>query len=79
MAEIDIRDKVNIYASSNLSIDDYASLRSDGNLKGIDVNLANAPDLLLTVAVLGAVDRPQLEYSAKGVFCFLITYTFRTT
>lgn len=26
MAEIDIRDKVNIYASSNLSIDDYASL-----------------------------------------------------
>ena len=35
--------------------DDYASLRSDGNLKGIDVNLSNAPDLLLTVAVLGAV------------------------
>ena len=35
--------------------DDYVSLRSDGNLKGIDVNLANAPDLLLTVAVLGAV------------------------
>ena len=35
--------------------DDYVSLRSDGNLKGIDVNLSNAPDLLLTVAVLGAV------------------------
>ena len=35
--------------------DDYVSLRSNGNLKGIDVNLSNAPDLLLTVAVLGAV------------------------
>ena len=35
--------------------DDYVSLRSDGNLKGIDVNLSNAPDLLLTVAVLAAV------------------------
>ena len=35
--------------------DDYVSLRSDGNLNGIDVNLADAPDLLLTVAVLGAV------------------------
>ena len=35
--------------------DEYVSLRSNGNLKGIDVNLANAPDLLLTVAVLGAV------------------------
>lgn len=35
--------------------DDYVSLRSDGNLKGIDVNLSNAPDLLLTVAVLGAL------------------------
>ena len=35
--------------------DDYVSLRSNGNLRGIDVNLANAPDLLLTVAVLGAL------------------------
>ena len=35
--------------------DEYVSLRSDGNLKGIDVNLSNAPDLLLTVAVLGAI------------------------
>ena len=35
--------------------DDYVSLSSNGNLKGIEVNLSNAPDLLLTVAVLGAV------------------------
>ena len=41
---------------ANVTIfDDYISLRSNGNLKGIDVNLADAPDLLLTVAVLGAV------------------------
>ncbi|MBQ6813190.1 MAG: 3-phosphoshikimate 1-carboxyvinyltransferase [Methanobrevibacter sp.] len=35
--------------------DDYIFISSDGNLKGIDVNLANAPDLLLTVAVLASV------------------------
>lgn len=35
--------------------DDYVSIRSDGNLQGIDVNLSDAPDLLLTVAVLGAL------------------------
>ena len=41
---------------ANVTIfDDYVSLRSNGDLKGIDVNLADAPDLLLTVAVLGAV------------------------
>lgn len=35
--------------------DDYVFISSDGNLNGIDVNLANAPDLLLTVAVLASV------------------------
>ncbi len=35
--------------------DDHITVKSDGNLKGIDVNLANAPDLLLTVAVLAAL------------------------
>ena len=35
--------------------DDYVSVRSNGHLKGIDVNLSNAPDLLLTVAALAAV------------------------
>lgn len=35
--------------------DDYVSIRSNGNLQGIDVNLSDAPDLLLTVAVLGAL------------------------
>ena len=35
--------------------DEYVSVRSNGNLKGIDVNLSNAPDLLLTVATLAAV------------------------
>ena len=34
---------------------DHVTIRSDGNLKGIDVNLADAPDLLLTVAVLAAL------------------------
>lgn len=49
---LDILEKMGV----NVTVfDDYVSLRSDGNLKGIDVNLANAPDLLLTVAVLGAV------------------------
>lgn len=35
--------------------DDSVIIKSDGNLKAIDVNLSNAPDLLLTVAILGAV------------------------
>lgn len=34
---------------------DHVTIKADGNLKGIDVNLANAPDLLLTVAILAAV------------------------
>ena len=38
-----------------ISFDDYVTIRSDGNLKGIDINLSNAPDLLLTVAVLAAL------------------------
>ena len=49
---LDILEKM----GANVTVfDDYVSLRSDGNLKGIDVNLSNAPDLLLTVAVLAAV------------------------
>ncbi len=35
--------------------DDYVEILSDGNLKGIDVNLSNAPDLLITVAILAAL------------------------
>lgn len=35
--------------------EDYVEVASDGNLKAIDVNLSNAPDLLITVAVLAAM------------------------
>ncbi len=35
--------------------EDYVEIVSDGNLKAIDVNLANSPDLLITVAVLAAM------------------------
>ena len=35
--------------------DDYVEIASDGNLKAIDVDLSNAPDLLITVAVLAAM------------------------
>ena len=35
--------------------EDYVEIASDGNLKAIDVDLANAPDLLITVAVLAAM------------------------
>ncbi len=35
--------------------EDYVEIVSDGNLKAIDVNLSNAPDLLITVAVLAAM------------------------
>lgn len=35
--------------------DDYVEIESDGNLKAIDVDLSNAPDLLITVAVLAAM------------------------
>ena len=35
--------------------DDHVEIYSNGNLKGIDVDLSNAPDLLITVAVLAAM------------------------
>ncbi|MBE6499944.1 MAG: 3-phosphoshikimate 1-carboxyvinyltransferase [Methanobrevibacter thaueri] len=35
--------------------EDYVEIASNGNLKAIDVNLSNAPDLLITVAVLAAM------------------------
>ena len=35
--------------------DDYVEIGSNGNLKAIDVDLSNAPDLLITVAVLAAM------------------------
>ena len=35
--------------------EDYVEIVSEGNLKAIDVDLANAPDLLITVAVLAAM------------------------
>lgn len=35
--------------------EDYVEISSDGNLNGIDINLSNAPDLLITVAVLAAM------------------------
>ncbi len=34
--------------------DDYVEISSEGNLKGIDVNLSNAPDLLITVAIFSS-------------------------
>ena len=35
--------------------EDYVEIESDGHLNAIDVNLSNAPDLLITVAVLAAM------------------------
>ncbi len=35
--------------------EDYVEIASTGNLKAIDVDLSNAPDLLITVAVLAAM------------------------
>ena len=35
--------------------DDYVEIASEGNLNAIDVDLSNAPDLLITVAVLAAM------------------------
>ena len=35
--------------------EDYVEIASNGSLKAIDVNLSNAPDLLITVAVLAAM------------------------
>ena len=35
--------------------EDYVEIASEGNLKAIDVDLSNAPDLLITVAVLAAI------------------------
>ena len=35
--------------------DDYVEIGSDGKLKAIDVDLSNAPDLLITVAILAAM------------------------
>ena len=35
--------------------EDYVEISSNGNLKAIDVDLSNAPDLLITVAVLAAM------------------------
>ena len=35
--------------------DDNVIIESDGNLKGINVDLSSSPDLLITVAILGAV------------------------
>ena len=37
------------------AFEDRVTIKSDGKLKGIDVNLSYAPDLLLTVAVLAAL------------------------
>ena len=35
--------------------EDYVEIESDGNLKAVDIDLSNAPDLLITVAVLAAM------------------------
>lgn len=35
--------------------EDHVEIASEGNLKAIDVNLSNAPDLLITVAVLASM------------------------
>ena len=41
--------------SNVVTCEDYVEIESDGNLKAIDVDLSNAPDLLITVAVLAAM------------------------
>ncbi|MEW6011726.1 MAG: 3-phosphoshikimate 1-carboxyvinyltransferase [Methanobacterium sp.] len=43
--------------------DDEVMVTSDGNLKGIDIDLHNAPDLLPTVSALGALAEGTTEIS----------------
>lgn len=49
---LDILEKMGSKINRN---EDSVEISSDGNLKGIDINLSNAPDLLITVAILAAL------------------------
>ena len=49
---LDILEKMGVKITQG---EDYVEIESDGNLKAINVNLSNAPDLLITVAVLSAL------------------------
>ena len=47
--------------------DSFITIKSDGSLKSIDeINLANAPDLLLTVAILAAVADGETKITGIG-------------
>ncbi|MDL2270681.1 3-phosphoshikimate 1-carboxyvinyltransferase [Methanobrevibacter sp. OttesenSCG-928-I08] len=43
--------------------DDNVIIESDGNLNGIDIDLSDAPDLLITVAILGAISKGKTKIS----------------
>ena len=49
---LDILEKMGVKITRG---EDYVEIESDGCLKAIDINLSNAPDLLITVAVLAAM------------------------
>ncbi|MDO5850628.1 MAG: 3-phosphoshikimate 1-carboxyvinyltransferase [Methanobacteriaceae archaeon] len=51
-----------------IDIDDsFVTIKSDGNLKSIsEINLANAPDLLLTVAILAAIAEGETKITGIG-------------
>ncbi len=47
--------------------DSYVTIKSDGNLNSVsEINLANAPDLLLTVAILAAVAEGETKITGIG-------------
>ena len=65
--------------ASILVEDDYVTIESDGNLKGINVDLTNAPDLLITVAVLGAFGKGETKITGVGHSRFKETDRIATT
>jgi 3-phosphoshikimate 1-carboxyvinyltransferase len=46
--------------------EDYVEIGSDGKLKAVDVDLSNAPDLLITVAVLAAMAEGTTNITGVG-------------
>ena len=59
--------------------EDSVTIKSDGNLKGIDVDLSNAPDLLITVAVLGALAEGETKITGVRHSRFKETDRIATT
>jgi 3-phosphoshikimate 1-carboxyvinyltransferase len=43
--------------------EDNVIIESDGNINGIDIDLSDAPDLLITVAILGALSKGETKIS----------------